>query len=207
MKITRKELDRNIKMSVKKIKKLYGYSTRDLVLYKKNSEYFFSVLIFSTGVNNNLINARGNLKPYFSDDIFWDVFQMSENSNKPVGLRADGAFSIRGLEVYNEYKQIDDYANVEGYVEELLEQCDTKLLGIANEYGSEFKKFIDYSKTVKNPGLYNHALVEMLFYIKEHEYIKAKNLAVYELGKGRRGNFKNKGKDIYEHIVEFCDLR
>lgn len=178
-----------------------------MLLYKKNNEYLFVVSIFSTGVNNNLINIRGTIKPFFLDDVFWDVFKMAENSRKPIGLRANGAFSIRGLEVCNEYIQICDYESVEKYVEELLVQCDTELLRIENKYSCDFMKFIEYSKTVKKPGLYNHTLVEMLFYIKEHNYKKARNMAFYELENGRYGYFKNKGKDIYEHIIDFCDSK
>ena len=34
------------------------------------------------------------VKPFIMDDIFWAVFHMKENSQQPIGLRADGAFTV-----------------------------------------------------------------------------------------------------------------
>lgn len=205
MKITRKELDKHINAFIKDMAKEYGYKMRGGVLYKKSGEYFVSILIVATGVNNNLINAIGRVKPYFIDDTFWEVFQMPENIKAPVGLRANGAFTVQGLHVYNQYREIEDYADVKGNVEELLRLCDSKVEEIINEEGNDFRKFIHYSRSVKNPGLYKPALAEMLFDIKEKNYQNAKKLAMCEMDNQRYGNLQNQGKDIYEHVLDFCE--
>lgn len=205
MKITRKELDKHIKLAVKGIMKEYGYRMRGSVLYKKSGDYFISILLVSSGINNNLITARGSVKPYFFDDIFWEVFQMSENLNEPLGLRANGAFVVKGLQVYNQHKEVASYECVEKYVEELLKDCDTEIETVINEVGNDFRKFICYSKNVEKPGLYKPALAEMLCDIKEQNYQAARKLAIYEIDNQRYGNLENQGKDIYEHIVNFCE--
>lgn len=205
MKITRKELDKNIKIAIKGEVKKYGYKTRGNVLYKKSDGYFISILLAATGINNNLINVRGTVKPYFFDDIFWTVFQMQENLKQPMGLRADGAFSVRGLQIYNQYKEVEDYNDVEGYVETLLEKCDAEIMKVINEVGDDFRKFIDYSKDVEDPGLYEYILSEMLLEIKEGNYLEARNLAINELKNHRHGDFKNQGKYIYEYVIDFCE--
>ena len=205
MKITRKELDKHINVFIKGMAKKYGYKMRGGVLYKKSGEYFVSILIVATGVNNNLINAIGSIKPYFLDDIFWEVFQMPENIEAPIGLRANGAFTVKGLHVYNQYREIEDYADVKEDVEELLRSCDSKIEEIINKEGSDFRKFIQYSGSVKKPGLYKPTLAEMLLYIKEKNYQKAKKLAMCEMENQRYGNMQNQGKDIYEHVVDFCE--
>ena len=207
MKITRKELDKNIKIALKSQVKKYRYKTRGNVLFKKSDDYFISILFAATGVNNNLINVRGTVKPYFFDDIFWTVFQMQENLNQPMGLRADGAFAVRGLQIFNQYKEIEDYNGVEEYVGKLLDMCDVEIMNVINEVGNNFRKFINCSKEVEDPGLYDYVLGEMLVYIKEENYLKARNLAVNELENHRYGDFKNQGKYIYEHVVDFCESK
>lgn len=205
MKITRKELNKNIKIAIKNQIKKYGYRTRGNVLYKKSDNYFISILLAATGINNNLINIRGTIKPYFFDDIFWTVFEMQENINQPMGLRADGAFAVRGLQICNQYKEVEDYSDVEEYVRKLLEECNAEIMKVINEVGDDFKKFINYSKDIEDPGLYEYVLSKMLLDIKEGNYLGARDLAIYELENHRNGGFKNEGKYIYEYIVDFCE--
>jgi len=205
VKITRKELNKHIKVATKDMVKKYGYKTRGYVLYKKSGDYFISIILVATGVNNNLINASGNVKPYFLDDIFWEVFQMSENLKEPIGLRANGAFTIKGLQVYDQHREIDNYDDVEGYVAELLKECDSEIEAVVNKADNDFRKFIDYSRSVETPGLYKPELAEMLLDIKEENYQAARELALYEIKNHRYGNLVNKGKDIYQHVVDFCE--
>lgn len=205
MKVTRKELDKHIKIAVKGMLKEYGYKMRSSMLYKKSDNYFISILLVATGINNNEINAVAKVKPYFLDDVFWEVFQMSENMDQPMSLRANGAFTVKGLQVYNQHKVIECYDEVEGYVKELLRECTEKVEAVISQYGTDFRKFISYSRRIKKPGLYNPQLAEMLLEIQEKNYLFAKNLAVYEIEHGHYGNLENQGKDIYEHIVHFCE--
>ncbi|MFV0380739.1 MAG: hypothetical protein ACK5KR_00670 [Breznakia sp.] len=177
MKVTRKELDRHIKVAVKGMLKEYGYKMRSSMLYKKSGDYFISILFVATDINNNEINAVGKVKPYFLDDVFWDVFQMSENMDEPMSLRANGAFTVKGLQVCNQHKEIESYDEVEGYVKELLRECTEEIKAVISQYGTEFRKFISYSKNIKKTVLYNSKLVEMLLEIKEKNYVVAKNLA------------------------------
>lgn len=205
MKITRKELGENINIALKGLIKKYGYKKRSNILYKKCDDYFIIISISATGVNNDLINVRGGVKPYFMDDVFWEVFQMPENLKAPIGLRANGAFTVKELQVYNQSKEIANYSEVEGYTEELLKECNVEVRKIISKAGSDFKRFIEYSKSVDKQGMYKPALAEMLFDIKEKRYLAAKKLAIYEMENQRYGNLENQGKDIYRHIVEFCE--
>lgn len=205
MKISRKELDKNIKRVLKNIVKGYGYKTRGNVLYKKYKDYFISILISSTGQNNNLINIRGNIKPYFMDDIFWDIFKMEDNIKAPMGLRADGAFTVRSLQIFNENREVADYQEVENYVKELLLECDKYIIKIIEELGEDLWKFIAYSHEQANPGLFKYALAKMLLDIREKNYQEAYNTAVEELNNHRYGGLQNEGKDIYEHIKYYCE--
>lgn len=205
MKIKKKELDNYIKVTVKEIKKQYGYQTRGQSLFKKEGDYFISNLIFATGIDQNLISVRGRVKPYFFDDIFWEVFHMAENSEQPMGLRANGAFAVWGLEIYNKEVKVGDYDEVRTYVSEMLRKCDAEIIDFIHKTGSDFKAFVDFSKTIVGPDIYDVALGEMLVNIKEKNYQEAKNIAKAEIKNGRHGNFQNEGKYIYEHIIDFCE--
>lgn len=207
MNITRKELDKSIKIATKKIMKKYGYKMRGNVLYKEDKNYFISIFLGATGIHNNLINVRGTIKPYIFDNLFWEIFKMSENTKEPVSLRANGAFSVKGLQVYNQNKEVEDYDDVSEIVLCLLSECDRKMDEILNKVENDLKKFIDYSKKVETPGLYKTALAEMLFEIKEMNYQKAIKIAQYEMVNHRYGNMENEGKDIYEHIIEYCNQK
>lgn len=207
MKITRKELGEHINTALIDLTKKYDYKKRNNVLYKKYDDYFITILISATGINNDLINVRGNVKPYFMDDVFWEVFQMPENSKSPIGLRANGAFAVKGLQIYNQNKKIANYSEVERGAEELLKECDAEIKRLISKMGSNFKIFIEYSKSLDKQGMYKPALAEMLLNIKEEKYLAAKKLATYEMENQRYGNIENQGKDIYRHVVDFCEDR
>ena len=207
MKLKRKELDKHISDAVKERLKKYGYKRRNINLFKKQGDYFVTIVIFATGMDNNMIQVWGEVKPYIFDDIFWKVFQMEENLEQPMGLRANGAFTVRGLEIYDQYQEVQSYDEVEGYVDEMLRNCDEAIMALINRIGSDFHAFLEYSKGVGQPGLYDYALCKMLLDIKEENYQDARDLAIDEIKNHRHGDFANMGKYIYEYVVDFCEER
>lgn len=56
--------------------------------------------IGATGLENDIVRIRGYVKPYITDDIFGEVFNMESNSNEPIGLRANGAYKVDGFEAF-----------------------------------------------------------------------------------------------------------
>lgn len=207
MKLKRKELDKYISDAVKERLKKYGYKRRNINLFKKQGDYFVTIFIFATGMDNNRIQVWGEVKPYIFDDIFWKVFQMEENLEQPLGLRANGAFTVRSLKMYEQSQEVQSYDEVEEYVEEMLQNCNEAIMELLNRIGSDFHAFLEYSKGVEQPGLYDYALCKMLLDIKEENYQDARDLAVNEMKNYRYGDFENLGKDIYEHVVDFCEER
>ena len=207
MKITRKELDKRITAVLKVLVKETDFKKRDCILFKKKQEYFISIMVSATGVDNNLINVSCKVKPYFMDDIFWDVFLMPGNSNQPMGLRANGAFATRGPQIYEESIEIDNYDNVEEYVRILFEKSRKISDTVIDTFGNDFWKFIEFSKGVEKKGLYDLSLAIMLLYIEEGKFREAKEFSLNEMGNRRYGHFENKGKDIYEYIVDYCEKK
>lgn len=207
VKITRKEIEKYINEAQKVERKKYGYKKRGHIIFKKYKEYFVSIRAYATGFNNDELIVFGEVKPYYFDDVFWEVFKMPENSNEPMGLRANGAFSLWSFKLIEQEKTIKDYAEVSPYVIEKIAEYDKKLCEAVDEFGEDSKSFIDYVDTVDNTGMYDKALGKMLYYIKNEQYDKARELAIYEISQNRYGSFVNEGKYIYEHVVDYCEER
>jgi len=212
MGLKRKELNKRIVAVLKEERKKYGYRSRMDVLYKKRGDFFTTILIHGTEgtkiygtEGKNTIKARVSIKPYFMDDIFWKIFHMAENSNEPMSLRAVGAFSLWGLIIYEESEDIHAYEEVEAIVKRQLKICEEKLSEFLETIREDIEKFLEYADSLDNTGLYNKKLGRMLFDIKEGRYVEPQESAVIELGNYRSGNFVNEGKDIYEHIVIYCE--
>lgn len=207
MKITRKEIDRYINEVLKVERKKYGCRKRENIIFKKYKDYFVSIRTSATGLNNDEVVVYGEIKPYYFDDVFWEVFKMPENSNEPMGLRANGAFSIWSFKLFEDRKTIKDYAEVTPYVIDKISEYDKKLCEAVDGFGNDSKNFIDYVETIENTGMYDKALGKMLYNIKEKQYDKARELASYEISQNRYGSFGNEGKYIYEHVVDYCEER
>lgn len=204
-KITRKEIEKYINEVQKVERKKYGYRKRADIIFKKYKDYFVSISAYATGVNDDTLVISGKIKPYYFDDVFWEVFKMPENSNEPMGLRANGAFSIRSFELFEDRRTINDYAEVTPYVTEKIAEYDRKLCEAVDNFGEDPKNFIDYMDTIDNTGMYDKALGKMLYYIKTDQYDMARELAAYEISQNRYGSFGNEGKYIYEHVVDYCE--
>jgi hypothetical protein len=207
MKITRKEIEKYINEVQKVERKKYGYKKRGYTLFKKYKDYFVSVQAYATGINNDKLVVCGGVKPYYFDDVFWEVFKMPENSDEPMGLRANGAFSLWSLELLEQDKIIKDYAEVTPYVIEKIAEYDKKLCETVDGFGNDSKNFIDYVDAIDDTHMYDKPLGKMLYYIKNEQFDKARELAAYEMSQNRYGSFVNEGKHIYEHVVDYCEER
>ena len=81
MKLKRKDLDKRISASIKKIEK-YKLKSRGGIYYKKIGQYFIYMHIGATGLENDIVRIRGYVKPYITDDIFgkfliWNLIVMN----------------------------------------------------------------------------------------------------------------------------------
>lgn len=130
---------------------------------------------------------------------------MPENSKAPMSLRAEGAFTVKGLQIYNQSKVVSSYVEVAGCVAALLKKCEIELDEFFDKIGADFEEFVSYSKTVEKPGLYKPELADMLLKIKEENYQEANKIAIDEINNQHYGNLENQGKDIYEHVIDFCE--
>ena len=67
----------------------YGFRQNTYINFKVGQGYFFCVYF-------QYSCARLTVKPMYADDLWWDIWDASENKGRPVSLRGTGAFSLSG---------------------------------------------------------------------------------------------------------------
>lgn len=205
MKVNKKTLDKKLKDVIKPYAKEYKLKTRGITLFKKINDYFIYITISISGMNQEKIAITGYIKPLIIDDLFWEVFQMPDNSKEPIGLRANGAFKVDGLTVFSKNMEYKDIDSIDEMAKTLLEECYVEITNLVNQFDS-IHDFLVYSEKIENKILYDYNLVKMLLLINDKKYIEAKEEAEKQIKSDKYGRFKNEGKFIYEHIVDYCNL-
>lgn len=94
----KKVLPKIIQAEIKK----YKLKKKDFMVWFQKEELFFNLNI-SICERDGLCYCTSieRIKPLWIDDILWDVLGMPENKNEPASLRAIGAFTVYGSEIYN----------------------------------------------------------------------------------------------------------
>lgn len=207
-----RELKKELKKVQGKAAKKLQLKSRDWAYFKKVGNYFIIHRIgigFQTG--SFAMNVKTEVKPYIIDDIFWEVFDMSSNSQEPMSLRAVGAFTVEGLSLPDKVAKEDwkmedlDIEKVESKVFEVLSEAHEEVVKLINSFSS-FEDF--YAYAVENgPSLVGYDLIGMLLMIHREQYAEALRMAEGLIANRKFGGFQNKGKWINEYVVDYCKER
>ena len=87
--MTDKEYNKMIADVRRSVSRKYGFRQSSYVNFKVESGYFFC-LYFLTG------DVRLTVKPMYADDLWWNIWDASDNKNEPLSLRGTGAYSLSG---------------------------------------------------------------------------------------------------------------
>lgn len=71
------------------VSRKYGFRQSSYINFKVEGGYFFC-LYFHTN------EAKLIVKPMYADDLWWDIWDASENKMEPLSLRGTGAYSLSG---------------------------------------------------------------------------------------------------------------
>jgi hypothetical protein len=197
-----KEIEEAVKYVIKQNIYRADCKTVSNCIYKKLGDYFISAIYFVRLSDNQYkLNLRYNIKLYYYDNIFWEVFDMKENSLQKDSFRVNGAYTAPTIQWEEKMYTITDVNEVEQACVEAINVFNTEskifIEKILSEYGN-FDSFI-----LKQAGIMDEMLLKMLANINMKKYADAEYIANTELKQGG-GRFQNNGIDINEYVLMYC---
>lgn len=151
-----KELKKYIDTKSKTIAKEYGLKKKDYIFYTTKNKMFYSIVLHS--VENRLL-VHFHAKPFWLDDILWDILQLCENKNQPISLRGTGAFTINAR-IREEVIVLDDFDIANAVLESVFDKFNMFI----NEFDEEC--FINEIQNI----VYQKEMIEVISFIKKQEY-------------------------------------
>ncbi len=161
---------REIKQAMPKLLKAaakeYGFKKIDYMIWYNKGDMFFTLFLFERELDNKCwIDIEIACKPLWIDDLFWDIMDMSENKKEPLSLRGVGAFTVRGVKLYEEEVGLENWS---------LEEAQACV-------SYSMQKFAGYIKTVTvedflehhSSDSYHSDLRTLLVMIHKGEYERA----------------------------------
>ena len=194
--MTDKEYNKMIADVRRSVSRKYGFRQSSYVNFKVESGYFFC-LYFLTG------DVRLTAKPMYADDLWWNIWDASDNKNEPLSLRGTGAYSLSGqILTSDEITKVADKGELTNIIDGMFKNATDAISKfiIANPNADTF--FPDESKVDYDPDrlLYLMALIhngkeeDALAIIKEAR--KNKHRCIFQSGMF---------SDSYTYIRRWCN--
>ena len=193
-----KENEKIIINCVKKIAKQNHFKTISNCIYKTDGNLVIYAVVWAT--DNHTIAFRWCIKTIELDDIFWDIFDMSDNKNERFSLRIEGAFCCPSYIFDEKVCEVENMERLEEIVGSFFLSEMKKVEEYTNNIRSEYGDFLSY--IIKREDAYD--LTKLLAHILLGEYEYVYKIVKSELKRGENGGFGNKGKNIYQYMEEYC---
>lgn len=181
------------KILKEKVKK-YKFKKTDYKIWVCKNDLFLDMHLFiCTDVNDNchcLVTEK--VKPLWIDDLLWDFLQMENNKSEPLSLRALGAFTVSGSEIYDDSYEIKNWD-----VEELEKIVD---ISLEHFYKSVQSATLDTFLNNMGNTPYHQELREALTYVHNQQYVEALDCLKDE----DEGRFISRNIGINDAIREWC---
>ncbi len=119
--MTDKEYLKIVADARRSVSRKYGFRQNSYINFKVEDGYFFC-LFFLTG------EVRLTVKPMYADDLWWDIWDASENKKEPMSFRGTGAYSLSGqvLAIY-EIKDTTDKSKLESQFEQVFNDATAEI--------------------------------------------------------------------------------
>lgn len=121
--------------------KKYKLKKKDFMVWVQKKELFFDLMIYICERDGRCYCASTErLKPMWLDDLLWDILEMPENKSEPVSLRAIGAFTVYGSEIYESETELLNWELEElgqcvvQYIEHFYQNTQSCEIGTFYEY-------------------------------------------------------------------------
>lgn len=173
--------------------KIYPFKKKDYMIYYNKKDLFFDLLMHIKVIDGHCYCvATAKMKPLWLDDLLWFFLQMEDNQKQPMSLRAVGAFTVSGSEIFIECYELKNWNQEE------LEKCIDMSLEQFNQMTQ--KATIDDFISHINTSSYHQELRQVLTLVYKQKYQEALQYLRHE----RKGDFQNGNIDINDAIKEYC---
>lgn len=178
------------------VSRKYGFRQSSYINFKVDGGYFFC-LSFLTD------EARLTVKPMYADDLWWDIWDASENKKEPMSLRGTGAYSLSGQVLASyEIAKTTDEGELTNTFNKIFQDANTEITRFLAENPDADIFYPDESKMDHDPDrlLYLMALIhngkeeDALAIIKEAR--KNKHRCIFQSGMF---------SDSYTYIRRWCN--
>ncbi len=177
------------------VSRKYGFRQSSYINFKVEDGYFFCLYF--------LTDVRLTVKPMYADDLWWDIWESTENKNEPLSLRGTGAYSLSGqiLATY-EIKDTTDKSEPESRFEQVIHDASVEIKKFIADNPDADHFYPDESQIDHDPDrlLYLMALIhngrkeEVLAIIKDAR--KNKHCCMFHSGMF---------SDSYTYIKRWCN--
>lgn len=105
------------------VSRKYGFRQSSYINFKVESGYFFCLYFFAD-------SATLTVKPMYADDLWWDIWNASENKKEPLSLRGTGAYSLERQNLASYTVAVtDDSTMLVGLIEEVFQDAVNVISG------------------------------------------------------------------------------
>lgn len=198
-----KQIDKTVTQTMKQIAKRLACKTISFCIFERIEDYFAVANFFTSVVGGKtILTFRMLIKPYNYDDIFWEVFDIKDNSKQPDSLRAIGAFTAPSVQLKENKYVLSDVSSIESICIEVMNEFKNESRDFINKILLEYENFDLF--VLEQSSKLNDSLLEMIANISLQRYEAAERIAQAELNKGIGGRFASGEYNINEYIVMYC---
>ena len=164
-----KEYNKMVADARRGVSRKYGFRQSSYINFKVEGGYFFC-LHFHTN------EAKLTVKPMYADELWWDIWDASENKMEPLSLRGTGAYSLAGqILVSYEIPKTTDQNELTYRFEQIFQEAATSILTFLTDNPDADSFYPDESKVDHDPDrllylitlIHNDKKDEVLNIIKE----------------------------------------
>ena len=150
-----KEYNKKIADARRNESRKFGFRQSSYINFKVEAGYFFCLYFLTE-------EARLTVKPMYADELWWDIWNATENKNEPLSLRGTGAYSLSG-QVLASYKiaETTDDSKLADMFEAVFHAATAEILIFLTTNPDADKFFPDETKMDHDPDrlLYLMALI------------------------------------------------
>lgn len=169
-----KEIKKYLEEKIRVVAKGYGLKKKDYIFYTTKSKMFYSILLHMV---ENRLSVSFYAKPFWLDDILWDILGDSENKKQPVSLRGIGAYTINAL-IKKSCVEINELESIDKIVESVFGDFQNFVDTFEEKSFLEKVHNITYQKDVIATIL----LIQNKEYEKAQTFVNEKRIDSFQIG-------------------------